>query len=133
MSDSVRRLVEAARKTAPAHTDGVYCSCDKGENCPGMVEHLPRCIELSDAIKEIESTNPSLPHKEVISIQPGDKIVLNLPEKLSPEAYRSIVQSLAETFPNNHCIIIEAGMTMEVYREQESTVKVTEGEQVKDV
>ena len=46
---SVRRLVTAVGNLTEQDEDGTYCSCIKMGG-----SHCPSCIELSEAIKEIE-------------------------------------------------------------------------------
>jgi hypothetical protein len=66
-----------------------------------------------------------LPRKEVISIQPGDVVVVLSPVGLCERAYDNISRSLSNSFPDNKAVILDEGMTMEVYREQGRYVDVT--------
>jgi hypothetical protein len=62
---------------------------------------------------------PSLPRKEVISIQPGDVIVLKHPDFLTKETVSRIIKTVEGVWPNNKCLVLDNGMSLEVYREQE--------------
>ena len=92
--------------------------------------------ELPGIIKEIRDIceQPALPRKEVISIQPGDKIAIMHPGVLSEKGYATVKKGFTETFPGTECLILEEGMTMEVYREQDLKMvdgRETDIEQVK--
>ena len=66
-----------------------------------------------------QPTQPDpLPRKEVISIQPGDKIVLSIEYTLTQKAHERIKETLELEFPNTECLILDGGATLEVYREQ---------------
>lgn len=83
-----------------------------------------------------------LPRKEVISIQPGDVIAVHLVRSLSLQGISNLKAALKPAFPDNKIIVLDEGMTLEVYREQGKLVDVTGldgkktfkkvGEQVKD-
>ena len=65
-----------------------------------------------------ESVTESLLRKEVISIQPGDKIIITSPMVLSEKATSYIIHKVEGLFPGTKCLLLEDGMKMEVYREQ---------------
>jgi hypothetical protein len=58
--------------------------------------------------------------KEVISIQPGDVIVLTCPEgyNMSEKNGKRLKETLLDAFPNNTSLVLVNGVTLEVYREQ---------------
>ena len=92
------------------------------------------------ADEDIESP---LPRKEVISIQPGDVVVVSTPEQMTEREHKGLSDILAEIMPKSKSLILSGGMSLEVYREQGKIVDVTGldgkktfakvGEQVKDV
>ena len=56
--------------------------------------------------------------KEVISIQPGDVIVLMYKQPLTDKACNMIKDAMKPAFPDTKCIVLDGGTTLEVYREQ---------------
>ena len=60
----------------------------------------------------------SLPRKEVISIQPGDVVVLTNPYGVSMEQQDLAEADLKRMFPDNESLFLSNGVTLEVYREQ---------------
>lgn len=87
----------------------------------GKCEVSPELDHDKIAQKEL----PSLPRKEVISIQPGDVIVLNCNGPITTEFRIQAEMDLKAVFRNNQSVILHNGMTLEVYREQEK-VDLTE-------
>jgi hypothetical protein len=88
------------------------------KTCDGYPEQVEQCKKaLDDAIDE--RTTSSLPRKEVISIQPGDVIVLKCDVSLDADAHTACQVSLQNWFPSNKCIVVDGGMSLEVYREQD--------------
>jgi len=70
-------------------------------------------------IKEITDTPlNTLPHKEVISIQPGDVIVLSVPEEITADRVKIIEGNAQNIFPQCKVVVLASGMSLEVYREQ---------------
>jgi len=59
-----------------------------------------------------------LPRKEVISIQPGDVVVLRSPQMLSEKAADHIDKNMTIAFPNSKIVVLEGDMSLGVYREQ---------------
>jgi hypothetical protein len=59
-----------------------------------------------------------LPRKEVISIQPGDVIALVCEYNFSVEQAETLKAYMKGVFHGHKIVLLEAGMTLEVYREQ---------------
>ncbi len=59
-----------------------------------------------------------LPRKEVISLQPGDVVVLINPNNISAEQRAFAEADLKKFFPDNESLFLSDGVTLEVYREQ---------------
>ncbi len=73
-----------------------------------------------------------LPRKEVISIQPGDVIVVDYHDRdLSDKAVGMAKDKIKEYWPNNKCLVLGSGITLEVYREQGRYVDVSNADGVK--
>ena len=51
---------------------------------------------------------------QVLKLSPRDVIVLKYPGVLCEKAWENIKKSMAEMFPDNHCIILEEGMDIRV-------------------
>jgi hypothetical protein len=69
----------------------------------------------------------SLPRKEVISVQPGDVVVLTNPHGVSMAQQDLAEADLKRMFPDNESLFLSNGVTLEVYREQEKTIQRPEG------
>jgi len=72
--------------------------------------------ELFEALKSAYES--PLPRKEVISIQPGDVVAVMYPGSLSTKVSICLKEQIREIFPRTDVIILEDGMSLEVYREQ---------------
>jgi hypothetical protein len=59
-----------------------------------------------------------LPRKEVISIQPGDVVVLTCKCDCTEKQAEAIRLEFKTLFPNNETVLLAGGATLEVYREQ---------------
>lgn len=57
-----------------------------------------------------------LDRMNVVNIQPGDVIALMHPKRLSMKIQERLKASMGKLFPDNKIVIIEEGMTMDVYR-----------------
>ena len=70
--------------------------------------------------------------KEVISIQPGDVIVVTTPYILDPSDSDIMKRDLAEIFPDSANItLLSGGATLDVYREQGRYADVSDSDGVK--
>jgi hypothetical protein len=80
------------------------------------------CLEDAPDIDydKIAQKPTSLPRKEVISIQPGDVVVLTSKLEYSLQGRNTLNGMLMSLFPNNKTVLLINGDTMEVYRERES-------------
>jgi hypothetical protein len=80
---------------------------------------LEKYADLANDVRSlVYDIEDSFPHKEVISIQPGDVIAISVPGALSEKACEHIKMSMAIAFPGSKSVILEEGMSLEVYREQ---------------
>jgi uncharacterized protein involved in propanediol utilization len=85
----------------------------------GEVLDTESANEIRQIINQCDKQDSSpLPRKEVISIQPGDVIVLSSPTMLSESMAKMIEMKAQAQFPDNTILVLEDSMTMEVYREQ---------------
>jgi hypothetical protein len=78
---------------------------------------------LGDMCDKVLETDP-LPRKEVISIQQGDVVVFKCDQPLEGDTYTAVRAAHAKMFPNNQTLILDKGMSLEVYREQEAEENV---------
>jgi hypothetical protein len=83
---------------------------------PVSVKALNWLIEQEQARQLAEKSD--LPRKEVISIQPGDVAVIKADASINEKGQDYIRKQLNNTFPDNKTIILDQGMSLEVYREQ---------------
>jgi hypothetical protein len=93
-----------------------FCGCYKAKVIR-EIEELYRYIDKGNNPPTIEPE--SLPRKEVISIQPGDVVVLTNPEIVSMEQQDLAETDLKRMFPDNESLFLSGGVTFEVYREQQ--------------
>ena len=75
-------------------------------------------------LKKAYESDP-IPRKEVISIQPGDVIVVSSKATLTEAAHAELGDKMKHLFPDNNNVLLMNGDTMEVYREQGRYVDVT--------
>lgn len=87
------------------------------KTCDGYPEQVERCKQDLNAAINKRIADP-LPRKEVISIQPGDVVVINLSDTITNEGYYQLLSDLTDRFPNNKHLVLDSGVTLEVYREQ---------------
>ena len=88
-----------------------YSGLPKVTDTPPMPECRPPRPE------EYCQCNP-LPRKEVISIQPGDTIVLDCHGPITAEFHKLAKADIKKAFPGHKSVILHDGLTLEVYREQ---------------
>ncbi len=81
-------------------------------------EHIMKAEETI-TLDPLQSTNEPYISKEVISIQPGDVIVMTLPSEMTSDLRHAITIRLDRMFPNTESIVLGGSETLEVYREQE--------------
>ena len=74
---------------------------------------------------EWKESSPDIPRKEVISIQPGDVIVLDCHGPITQEFHKLAQSDLKEAFPGHKSVILHDGLSLEVYREQGKLVDVS--------
>ncbi len=65
-------------------------------------------------MEEIERIKATL----ISQIKPGDTVVLRSQEILSREAIDRLRKTFKGFWPDNRIIVLEAGMSMEIYREK---------------
>lgn len=91
---------------------------------PPKLERVPSFNEqFKEFLSEMKAAfGAEIPRKEVISTQPGDVIVANSPTGLSDKERFELRLGLDQVFPDNKAVILENGITLEVYREQEISI-----------
>jgi len=72
---------------------------------------------------------PPIPRKEVISIQPGDVVVVHCSVDLHPDQKERIKEDLRRAFPNNKSIFAGESISLEVYRGPDDMGIITKHEQ----
>lgn len=58
-----------------------------------------------------------LPKLEVVNVNPGDIILIKTEHILSMNQIEKIADQMKIIFPRNSCVILDNGLTIEVYRE----------------
>jgi hypothetical protein len=86
------------------------------------VERAPRQYQARVKYRHMVTTEPPLPRKEVISIQPGDVVVLTCKCDCTEKQAEAIRLEFKTLFPNNETVLLAGGATLEVYREQAKDV-----------
>ncbi len=66
---------------------------------------------------------PEFSKMEAVSVKRGDVIVLCTDKIVTAEFAAMARAQLKELFPHNNCLILDQGMTLEVYREQKESEK----------
>ena len=66
--------------------------------------------------EKLEENLIELKEMVVLSLKPGDQIVLTTPNPLSDSAYAQIQEILKKVFPNHSGIILENGTTIKIVR-----------------
>ena len=67
---------------------------------------------------EADTIGGNIPRKEVISIQPGDVVVVTVPDKCTLAECESLTRNVEYLFPGIKSMILDEGASLEVYREQ---------------
>jgi hypothetical protein len=80
-------------------------------NTCGSTRKDPQGVDDCDIAKP-----STLPHKEVISIQPGDVVLIKFNEVLGKERNDRTEKAMSGLFPHNSVLILDNGASLEVYR-----------------
>jgi hypothetical protein len=98
------------------------CSCETPTFQPGRVHGMLICgvcngtypgnSESGDKCKVCQN----MPRKEVISIQPGDVIVMTLVKECTTDLLNKVGDELRDKFPDNFCYVLAGGNKLDVYR-----------------
>jgi hypothetical protein len=72
---------------------------------------MPQCWPSTFPIPPDE-----LPAVSVASLRPGDVLVVRLGGPVSQRALENIGEGLADAFPGHKCVILEAGVSLDVVR-----------------
>jgi len=80
---------------------------------------MPPMPEVKPAKNEKLSGVEFLKAMQILSLQPGDIVVLNYPDYLSESAISNITNSIKAHIPDNKIIILEGGLTIGIIRKED--------------
>lgn len=60
---------------------------------------------------------PEITRAEVLTIQPGDRLVLTYPHRVTPEMMGTLREFMERAFPGVPCVVLEEGATLQVVRD----------------